>query len=89
MHLGSTSSLRSDEPSRLQDPPPVVSIVIPVFNQAFFTRICLMALEREQGAAQVIVVDNTPPPVAAKYIVRSFTRDPDHGLYGLIDNEKG
>lgn len=58
MHLGSTSSLRSDEPSRVQAPTPVVSIVIPVFNQAFFTRICLMALEREQGAAQVIVVDN-------------------------------
>ena len=46
-------------------------------------------LEREGRGAQIIVVDNTPPPVAVKYIVRSFTRDPDHGLYGLIDNEKG
>ena len=46
-------------------------------------------LEREGRGAQVIVVDNTPPPTAGKYIVRSFTRDPDHGLYGLIDNEKG
>jgi GT2 family glycosyltransferase len=36
----------------------VARIVIPVFNQAFFTRICLMALEREQDAAEVVVVDN-------------------------------
>ena len=34
------------------------SIVIPVFNAVFFTRVCLMALEREAGGAEVIVVDN-------------------------------
>ena len=37
---------------------PVACIVIAVFNQVFFTRICLTALEREQGAAEVVVVDN-------------------------------
>ncbi len=37
---------------------PAASIVIPAFNQLFFTRICLSALEREQGSAEVIIVDN-------------------------------
>jgi hypothetical protein len=46
-------------------------------------------LDRDGRGAQVIVVDNTPPPVAAQYVVRHYTRDPDHGVYGLIDNEKG
>src|SRR2546421_9392744 len=34
------------------------SIVIPVHNQAFYSRVCLTSLEREQGGAEVVVVDN-------------------------------
>jgi GT2 family glycosyltransferase len=34
------------------------SIVIPVHNQAFYSRVCLTSLEREQDGAEVIVVDN-------------------------------
>lgn len=35
------------------------SIVIPAFNEAFLTRVCLVSLERaELGGAEVIVVDN-------------------------------
>ncbi len=37
--------------------------------------------------AQIIVVDNDPPAVAEKHVVRRFTRDPDRPPYGLIDNE--
>jgi GT2 family glycosyltransferase len=34
------------------------AIVIPVFNGAFYTRVCLTSLQAEQGEAEVIVVDN-------------------------------
>lgn len=34
------------------------TVVIPVFNAAFFTRVCLSALDAEAGAAEVVVVDN-------------------------------
>jgi GT2 family glycosyltransferase len=34
------------------------SIVIPVHNSVFYTRVCLASLEREQRGAEVIVVDN-------------------------------
>lgn len=37
---------------------PDVSIVIPVYNQVFFTRVCLASLEREVECAGKIVVDN-------------------------------
>ncbi len=37
--------------------------------------------------AQIIVVDNTPPAVADRHVVVRFTRDPNRGKYGLIDNE--
>src|SRR5215472_16982453 len=47
------------------------SIIIPVFNQAFYTRVCLASLEHEQGQAQVLVVDNgstdETPQVLAKW----------------------
>ena len=46
-------------------------------------------LNKAGRGAQVMVVDNTPPPVAEPFVVRHYTRDPDHGMYGLIDNEKG
>jgi hypothetical protein len=46
-------------------------------------------LEGDGRGAQVIVVDNTPPPLAERYVVRHYTRNPGHGVYGLIDNEKG
>jgi hypothetical protein len=39
--------------------------------------------------AQIIIVDNTPPPIAEQYVIKHYTRDPSHGIYGLIDNEKG
>lgn len=34
------------------------TIVIPVYNAIFYTRVCLASLEKEQGDAEVIVVDN-------------------------------
>jgi GT2 family glycosyltransferase len=34
------------------------SILIPVFNQVFYTRVCLTSLAVEQDGAEVIVVDN-------------------------------
>src|SRR5205807_1738966 len=34
------------------------SIVIPVHDQAFYTRVCLASLEPEQDGAEVLVVDN-------------------------------
>lgn len=34
------------------------SVVIPVFNQVFYTRVCLASLEAEQDSAELIVVDN-------------------------------
>jgi len=34
------------------------SIVIPVFNQVFFTMLCLRSLEPEQDDAEIVVVDN-------------------------------
>jgi hypothetical protein len=37
--------------------------------------------------AQIIVVDNTPPSIADPHVVVRFTRDPNRGRYGLIDNE--
>jgi hypothetical protein len=54
-----------------------------------FYRHLITWLEGAGRGAQVIVVDNTPPPVAEPFVVRHFTRDPVHGTYGLIDNEKG
>ncbi|RSM59709.1 hypothetical protein DMB66_26980 [Actinoplanes sp. ATCC 53533] len=39
--------------------------------------------------AQIVIVDNTPPPIAEPHIAVRFTRDPDHGRFGLIDNEIG
>lgn len=42
----------------MSDPTARATIVIPVFNAVFFTRVCLMALEKVSGAAEVIVVDN-------------------------------
>lgn len=42
----------------MREPHTPASIVIPVFNQAFYTRVCLASLEGEQGDAEVIVVDN-------------------------------
>ncbi|MEU8216734.1 DNA recombination protein RecN [Micromonospora taraxaci] len=39
--------------------------------------------------AQIVIVDNTPPPIAEPHIAARFTRDPHHGRFGLIDNETG
>jgi hypothetical protein len=39
--------------------------------------------------AQVIFVDNTPPPRAISNIVVRYTRDPETFPFGLIDNEIG
>jgi GT2 family glycosyltransferase len=49
---------------------PDASIVIPVYNQVFFTRVCLASLDREVVCAEKIVVDNgstdgTPDLLAA------------------------
>jgi GT2 family glycosyltransferase len=46
------------------------AIVIPVFNAAFYTRVCLASLQTEQRDAEVIIVDNgstdeTPALLAA------------------------
>jgi hypothetical protein len=44
----------------------------------------------EAGAgAQIIIVDNTPPTMAAKHVVVRYTRDPRLPPFGLIDNEVG
>lgn len=70
----------------MPDPQPLATVVVPVFNQAAFTRICLMALEREQGAAQVVVVDNGSTDGTAELLAgwvagapgRSVVRQPDN-----------
>jgi GT2 family glycosyltransferase len=46
------------------------SIVVPVYNQVFYTRVCLASLEHHEESMQVIVVDNgstdeTPEVLAA------------------------
>jgi GT2 family glycosyltransferase len=50
------------EPSPERRPIPLCSIVIPVFNRALFTKVCLLAIEKSIPADQlpyeVIVVDN-------------------------------
>ncbi|KXK62658.1 hypothetical protein AWW66_06950 [Micromonospora rosaria] len=46
-------------------------------------------LEGEGRGAQIIIVDNTPPPIVTPFIVEEFTRNPDRGRFGLIDNEVG
>lgn len=49
------------------------TIIIPVHDQGFFTRICLASLEREQGPAEAIVVDNgssdDTPDLLARWVV--------------------
>jgi hypothetical protein len=54
-----------------------------------FYRHIINWLENAGRGAQVIIVDNTPPPIAAPYVVVEFTRDPNRGRFGLIDNETG
>ena len=54
-----------------------------------FYRHLITWLEGPGRGAQIVIVDNTPPPIAEPFVVRHFTRDPNHGMYGLIDNEKG
>ncbi len=39
-------------------PAPEASIVIPVYNQVFFTRVCLASLDREVPCAEIVVIDN-------------------------------
>jgi len=54
----------------MSGPSPDASIIIPVRNQVFFTRVCLASLERELAGVEKIVVDNgstdeTPDLLAA------------------------
>jgi GT2 family glycosyltransferase len=42
----------------VDDPRGRASVIIPAFNQAFYTRVCLASLEGEQGNAEIIIVDN-------------------------------
>lgn len=37
---------------------PDACIVIPVYNQVFFTRVCLASLDREASCAEIVIVDN-------------------------------
>lgn len=39
--------------------------------------------------AQIIIVDNTPPPAVNPHVIVRYTRDPDTAPFGLIDNETG
>jgi hypothetical protein len=54
----------------------------------FYEHILRWLSSKGQGA-QIVIVDNTPPPIAEPHVVVRFTRDPNRGRYGLIDNEKG
>lgn len=51
------------------------SIVIPVFNQPFFTRVCLSALHDDAGDAEVIVVDNGSEDVTSALLARWAAAD--------------
>jgi hypothetical protein len=46
-------------------------------------------LNNQGRGAQIIIVDNTPPSIATPYIIEDFSRNPDRGRFGLIDNEVG
>jgi len=41
-----------------------------------------------KGGVLRLLCGQHPSAVAEQYVVRHYTRDPDHGMYGLIDNEK-
>jgi hypothetical protein len=46
-------------------------------------------LNSQGRGAQIIIVDNTPPSIATPYVIEDFTRNPERGRFGLIDNEVG
>ena len=54
-----------------------------------FYRHIIRWLDGAGRGAQIIIVDNTPPTIAEPYIAVQFTRNPDSGRFGLIDNEVG
>ena len=54
-----------------------------------FYRHIINWLDGDGRGAQMIIVDNTPPPIAEPYVAVEFTRNPDLGRFGLIDNETG
>lgn len=54
-----------------------------------FYRHLLRWLSGAGAGAQVIIVDNTPPPIADPHVVVRFTRDPNVPRFGLIDDEIG
>jgi hypothetical protein len=56
--------------------------------ERFYTHV-MRWLDGPGKGAQVIIVDNTPPPLADPHVVIRFTRNPDRPPFGLIDNETG
>lgn len=61
-------------------------------DSALIERFYLHVIRWLDGAgagAQVVIVDNTPPDVAAPYVAVRYTRNPDVVPFGLIDNEPG
>jgi hypothetical protein len=49
----------------------------------------LLQLHRTRaGEFQIIVVDNRPPAAAGEMVAANFTRDPNQGRFGLIDDEQ-
>lgn len=54
-----------------------------------FYRHMLRWLAGPGAGAQIVVVDNTPPPVADPHVVVRYTRNPQEPPFGLIDNETG
>ncbi|RKN24187.1 hypothetical protein D7147_04165 [Micromonospora musae] len=54
-----------------------------------FYRHIINWLDGPGRGAQIIIVDNTPPAIADPYIAVQFTRNPNSGRFGLIDNEVG
>ncbi|TAM59898.1 MAG: glycosyltransferase family 2 protein [Chloroflexota bacterium] len=60
-------------------------IVIPVFNQLFFTRVCLLALEQVRGGAEVVVVDNGSTDGSAEFL--AGWHDPEAGRRWLPQPE--
>jgi GT2 family glycosyltransferase len=63
------------------------SIIIPVFNQVFYTRVCLASLEREQGEAEVILVDNGSRDETPQVLATWAAQDPGRRVVTHSENQ--
>ena len=89
IHPDSREEWREKEPSVATEAKPLVSIIIPAFNQADFTRKCLTALFSVTGGEipyEVIVVDNASTDWTPEYLmsleasIRVLTNDRNLGF---------